>query len=298
MAHSGSMSSVHHLIACLVGLTLSTSWSAQAIDLQPGEVRPLPPGTRIVQTSLLSMSLDGSFSDGQKQPGEREVTTTLSLLRLGYYFEIADLPAVAYVQGAAGETDLGGLLAPIKGDSGFDDTVFLLAIWPYADNSSRTYWGIGAYLFVPTGSYDNELGLFSVGKNRYAAALQTGFQAALDSNFIIMTAFDATWFGSNDDFTVDHLKLEQRPLATAQAALTYQLTPEYSLSGGYFYTFGGEYVLEGVAQDNANSTHRYQVSAAAQYPIGRFTMQYGGDLKRENGLFEDRRLIFRYNRAF
>lgn len=294
------MSMSRHIAVCCfaLALTLASNLSAHAIDLQPGEVRPLPPGTTIVLTSLAVSDLDGGYVHGQKQPGDREMTTTLFQVRLGTYFEIADMPAVAYVQGSAGQTDLGGLLAPLDGDSGLDDTAFLLAIWPHADNATKTYWGIGAYLFVPTGSYDPELGLYSVGKNRYAAALQTGFQTALHPDVTLMTAVDVTWFGTNDDFTADRLDLDQKPLATVQTALSYQLTPEYSLSAGYFYTFGGEHVVDGVAQDNASATHRYQVSAAAQYPIGRFTMQYGGDLKRESGLFEERRMILRYSRAF
>lgn len=35
-----------------------------------------------------------------------------------------------------------------------------------------------------------------------------------------MTPFDVIWFGANDDFTANHLELEQRPLATVQTALT------------------------------------------------------------------------------
>lgn len=61
-------------------------------------------------------------------------------------------------------TKLGGLLDPLGGDKGIDDTALLLAVWPYADNATKTYWAVGAYAFLPTGSYDDKLGCSALEK--------------------------------------------------------------------------------------------------------------------------------------
>jgi len=113
-----------------------------------------------------------------------------------------------------------------------------------------------------------------------------------------MSALDGIWFGSNHDFTAAQLVLDQDALYTAQVGLTYQPTNTFSISASYFYTWGGETSLDGVEQENSNEIHRYQISAIAQLPVGRLILQYGSDLSRDHGFFEDRRAIVRFGQLF
>lgn len=75
----------------LLGLTLFGAGCprAFAIDLQPCEARPLPPGTNFAQTGIVISKLDGLYSEGQKLPGERDVETTLSYVRLCRFFSFS-----------------------------------------------------------------------------------------------------------------------------------------------------------------------------------------------------------------
>jgi hypothetical protein len=209
---------------------------------------------------------------------------------------VSNLPAVAYLQTGLANIDVDDVFPGT--DAGPEDTVALFAVWPYADNATQTYFGVGAYGLFPTGSYESDQGVLNVGENRYSAALQLAFQKKLSESLIAVAAVDGVWFGSNEDFTAARLTLDQEALYTAQFGLTYQATQLLSVSASYFFTWGGETAINGVDQDNANTLHRYQLSAIAQLPVGRLMLQYGGDLQRESGFFEERRAIVRFGQVF
>jgi hypothetical protein len=269
-----------------------------AIDLQPGDVKPLSPGTSFSQLSLRVSDFDGFYIDGQKQAGNSDWDATRYQLRLGHFFEVSNLPAVAYIQTGLANIAVDAVPVSAGSDAGPEDTVALLALWPYADHATQTYLGVGAYGLFPTGSYDSDQGVFNVGENRYSAALQLAFQRNLSESLVVVAAVDGVWFGSNDNFTSARLTLDQEALYTAQFGLTYQTTQVLSLSASYFFTWGGETAIDGVDQDNSNELHRYQLSAIAQLPVGRLILQYGGDLQRESGFFEERRAIVRFGQSF
>ena len=56
--------------------------------------------------------------------------------------------------------------------------------------------------------------------------------------------------------------------------------------------------MDGVDKNNQTQLHRYQLSGVANYSFGRIIVQYGSDLKTENGYFEDQRLLVRYLTIF
>ena len=101
-----------------------------------------------------------------------------------------------------------------------------------------------------------------------------------------------------EQFGGQHQKLEQDTLYTAQFGLRYDFNPQYSLTGTYYYTVGGETTYNGVEQGNITQLQRYQVSGIGNYAFGRITLQYSHDLKTENGYLEDKRLTVRYTLRF
>jgi len=278
---------------CVVGgVFLLGTLPAAAIDLQPGDVKPLPLGTSFSQLSLRISDFGGFYVDGQKTAASIDLSAMRYQFRLGHFFEVSNVPAVAYIQTGLANIDVDNIM-PGR-DAGPEDTLALLALWPYADHATQTYFGVGAYGVFPTGSYDSDQGVFNVGENRYAAALQLAFQTSLAESLVVVAAIDGVWFGSNEDFTAARLTLDQDALYTAQLGLTYQATQLLSVSANYFFTWGGETAIDGLDQDNANELHRHQVSVIAQLPVGRLMLQYGGDLQRECGFFEEQRAIVRF----
>lgn len=87
-------------------------------------------------------------------------------------------------------------------------------------------------------------------------------------------------------------------LYTAQFGVRYDFNQQYSLTGTYYYTAGGETTYDGVDSNNATRLQRYQLSGIGNYSFGRITVHYSSDLKTENGYFEDDRLTLRYTMRF
>lgn len=152
---------------------------------------------------------------------------------------------------------------------------------------------------MPTGSYDKNR-YFNVGENVYRTALQAAYQMPVTNKINFMAAFDTIWTGDNSEYLYrgQQAKLEQNAQYNAQAGFSYNINSNYEVSASYYYTFGAEATINGLKQNNEKDLHRYQVFVTAKYPIGRFSIQYGSDIKTENGYFEDQRLTVSYMKAF
>jgi hypothetical protein len=274
---------------------------AYAIDLQPNDARPPPPGISSFQITYQHSERGDFYKNGDKVATDRQISSDLYLWRVGRSFEIANHPAYLYLQVPTGAVHPQKALAPLGGDSGVGDATLLLAFWPYVNRETKTYFGLGAYLSLPTGSYDKNR-YFNMGENVYRTALQAAYQQPLADKLSVMAAFDIVWTGNNSEYRLPFSqaigKLEQSAQYNTQVVLSYAVTPSYDLAAGYYYTLGAEGTINGIDQDNAKDLHRYQIFANAKYPIGRFTLQYGSDIKTENGYFEDHRLMLRYMKAF
>lgn len=269
---------------------------AHAIDLQPGEVSAPKPGYNLVQISYQKSERGDKYLHGDKQPGSPEISASQLQVRLGRTFEVVDHPAIFYIQTPMGYVHPDLVTKP-EGDSGMGDMSMLLAFWPYANAETETYFAVGAYLTLPTGSYDHNRS-FNVGQNRYSSALQVGVQDALTNQLSWMAALDAVKFGDNNEFGTQNKTLEQNALYTAQVGLRYDLNTMYSLAATYFYSTGGETSVNSISRDDVTRLNRYQLSGVLNTRTGRFTLQYGGDINTENGYIEGSRWILRYTKLF
>ena len=281
--------------------------TAYAIDLQPGEIAAPRAGIKLVQYSYQYSQRGDFYRSGDKFYRDSEMKTSSYTLRLGSAFELANMPAIWYVQSDVRNMQV-DLVTPnvslakaagmdVNGDVGGSDTSLLLAVWPYADRVAKKYLGVAAYLIVPTGAYSNDR-LFNVGENRYKTALQVGYQTQLTDPLSAMVAFDAVFFGDNDRYTVSNFSLKQDHLYTLQTGLKYNLNQRYSVALAYFHSFGGETEINRNDMNDRLSIHRYQLTAQGDYDFGRITLHYGSDLKTASGMIEDHRLIMRYTSFF
>lgn len=276
---------------------------AQAIDLAPGDATALPSGLQIVRVALSYAKNDGFYRDGEKL-NDTGFDTALMQLRYGQTFSLGEYPALYYIEVPLGETrsssvrfppsDPNGL--PIPGDRGLGDLAMVFALWPYADQTARRYWGVASYLLLPTGQYNNST--LSLGQNRTRFALQTAYQQQLTPELLWMTAADVLWFGDNDDFGPIGARLEQKPLYSLQTGVRYRLSQKQSLFGIYYYDEGGAQRVGGLDLNNKRQAHRYQVGLDTQFSFGNLGVHYGADLATENGFKQSGRLQLRYLRLF
>jgi len=282
------------------GFSILIIWQiscSYAIDLQPGEIYAPKPGLKVVQLAYQYSERGDRYLHGTKQSGDPAIHNSQVQIRLGRSFEIGKYPAFFYAQTPLGYVHPKGSLSHLAGDSGVGDTVLMQALWPYANRETQTYIGIAAYLFIPTGDYRSERN-FNNGENRYRWALQAGYQAPLTQQLHWMVAVDANWFGENDDFGRRHETLSRRVLYAGQYGLRYNFNEHYALGATYFQTVGGETRVNGLGRQDRVQLHRYQLSGIARFSFGNITLQYGNDLKTENGYLEERRWILRYSKSF
>ncbi len=293
------------LAVLLLALSSLVSPALYAIDLQPSDIIEPPPGLNIIQVNFQSSKRGDLYQANRKVSDATKLSSNQFQVRYTHTFKTADLTSVVYVQTPMGYVHPEKALSTAyTNQSGLGDTTMVYAIWPYANREEKKYWALGAYLTVPTGHYEAANGLINMGGNRYSYALQTGYQMQLASQLNWMAAVDAVWFGKNNDYFANQAAtlqqtLKQDALYTVQTGLGYDLNPQYNLAATYFFSQGGERVLDGV--DVANSTtrlHRYQLSASSRFSFGKVMLQYGSDLSTKNGYIEDSRVILRFIKPF
>ncbi len=289
-----------HLLTLIVGLSCYNL--SQAIDLQPGEVVPPKQEISILQSSISYSERGDFYKNGEKIASNSEIKSVNYIVRIAQSFFIKDIPAVVYVQTPMGyihakNSPISPPSTNTNGDAGIGDTSLALALWPYADHVSNKFFGMAAYLIIPSGSY-SEQKLFNMGGNRYQYAFQTGYQQQVLQNTHWMIAWDALYSTNNDEYLPVRLKLEQAPIYTTQTGVKYDLSSRFSLAGMYFYSHGGQTTINHISMDDMLGLQRYQLSAQGNFDFGRILLQYGGDVKTENKFKEDHRLILRYTIRF
>ena len=275
---------------------------ALAIDLQPGDIVAPPPNRTVVTVSYVNSQNNDLYQNGVNTGANPKLESNTALIRLTHTYSIGSLPAVSYLQTGTGALSTDGSLAAFPGSKGMTDSAIVTAIWPYSNHTTRTYLGLAAYLFLPTGEYSNTKA-FNLGSNRYAQALQMGYQRPITKNIDAALAVDSTWFGANSACAAaclsnQNLQLTQKPLYTAQAGPIYRINQTYTVGATYVYVTGGETAWNGVERNNTLVTQRYFVSGVAHTRVGRFTVQYGNDIATMNGFMESNRFVVRYAKPF
>jgi hypothetical protein len=276
--------------------------SVMAIDLQPNDIVAPAPGRTAITVSFVNSQNNNIFLNGSAIGGSPNLESNSALFRLGHSYTIGFLPAISFIQTGAGILSPGGSLSPYPTSQGMTDTTITTAIWPYSNHATRTYFGVAAYLFLPTGEYANTTPL-NLGSNRFSQALQMGYQQPITKNVDAAVAFDTVWYGANSQCaatcsSASNLQLTQKPLYSTQVGPIYRINQTYTIAATYVYATGGETAFNGVERNNTVVTQRYYVSGVAHTTIGRLMLQYGNDIATMNGFMESRRIALRYTKAF
>jgi len=271
---------------------------ANAIDLQPGEIKAPIGSFYAAQISYLYVDKGDKYTHGVKTSDSSNINQNAMLLRLGHAFEINQTPAYIYAQSSFNHMENKDLpdTIPNAHSNGIGDTTIAFALWPYANREKDEYFGLAGYVLLPTGDYDRNRAINS-GLNIYQGAIQAGYQKRLSSNVNWMIALDTVLSGDNNQY-LGNYKLEKDPLYNFQTGLQYIFNPTYSMSLGYFYAVGAESTINGLDQGDISKIHRYQLTGQANYSFGRLTLQYGSEFANENGYIEDHRLVARYTLKF
>ncbi|MEY3892296.1 MAG: Conserved hypothetical secreted protein [Pseudomonadota bacterium] len=275
---------------------------ALAIDLQPNDIVAPTPDRTAISISYVNTQNTTLYVNNVPTGASPNLESNLGIVRLGHTYTIGSLPAVSYVQVGGGTLSPDGSLSAYPASQGMTDTTIATAIWPYANHTTRTYFGVAAYLSLPTGEYSSTKA-FNLGNNRYSQALQLGYQRPITKSVDGAFAFDTVWYGANSQCaaacsSATNLLFTQKPLYSSQIGPIYRINQTYTVAATYVYATGGETAFNGIERNNTVVTQRYFVSGVAYTKIGRFMLQYGNDIATMNGFMDSRRLALRYTKSF
>jgi hypothetical protein len=277
-----------------------------AIDLQPNDAVAPPPDKTVAMISYVGTENKTFYRNGVavSKPALRDpvIDSNGAILRLARSYSLFGLPAVSFVQLPYATLQPGGSLASLGTKSGVADISLATAIWPYANENTKTYFGMLGYLTLPTGSYANDR-VLNPGENRYRLDLQLAFQTPIVGDLDGMIAVDTRWYGANSSCaaacsSATKVTLNQKPITTLQLGPIYKINQTFTAGASYFYVHGGGTTTNGVYQNNEIKTQRFLLSLLAYTDVGRFSVQYGRDIETVNGFTQSRLLALRYMISF
>jgi len=276
------------------------------IDLQPNDIVAPLPDKRLVQITYYNTENTTYFKNGSavsNSPFASPVVDAQSVIpRFTGTYTLANLPGASFVQLPYGTVRPAGSLSGSPSDTGIGDISLATAIWPYSNRETRTYFGLAAYLTIPTGGYSS-MQPFNMGGNRYTTDIQMGYQQPIIGSLDGMIAIDTMWYGGNSKCSVaclssTNVTLNQKPITTTQVGPIYKINQMFTVSAQYYYVAGGATSINNVYQNNVINTQRFMLSSLMHTDIGRFSLQYGRDMGLQNGLIQTRVLALRYMKSF
>jgi len=276
------------------------------IDLQPNEIVAPLPDKRYIQITYYNTENTTYYKNGSvvsASPFASPVLDTQSVnARLVGSYTVVNLPAASYVQLPYGTVKPAGSLSGSPSDTGIGDIALATAIWPYSNRETRTYFGLAAYLTIPTGGYSS-MQPFNMGGNRYTTDIQMGYQQPIIGNLDGMFAIDTMFYGGNSQCSVaclsaTNVPLNQKPVTTTQLGPIYKINEIFTVSAQYYYVAGGATTINNAYQNNVINTQRFMLSSLMHTDIGRFSLQYGRDMGVQNGLMQTRVFTLRFLKEF
>jgi hypothetical protein len=277
-----------------------------AIDLQPNDIVAPLPEKSFVQITYFNTENTTYYKNGSVVSASPYASPVLdaqsaSIKLIGSY-TLANLPAASYVVLPYGNVKPAGSLSGSPPDTGIGDIVLATAIWPYSNRETRTYFGLAAYLTIPTGGYSS-MQPFNMGGNRYTTDIQMGYQQPIIGNLDGMLAIDTMFYGGNSQCSVaclstTNVALNQKPVTTTQLGPIYKFNEIFTVSAQYYYVAGGATTINNAYQNNVINTQSFMLSSLIHTDIGRFSLQYGRDMGVQNGLMQTRVLTLRFLKEF
>lgn len=267
MHHSEKLTSVQGLCAglCWALLMLTVLAPAAAAQvIEPNDLLPLPPGTNALLGYYgYQHDTDFAVADGPTFKDDTGTEINLGALRYIHYFALGGMPAAAQIYqifGSESGTEIAG--QQLGSTFGAMDVALNMAIWPYADRAHGRYLVLVGWLFPPSGTYDPQSAI-NLGQNRWRGDVQAGWHQQLTRRWSYDLAFDAMFYGDNNDAFPGGLRLRQDASYQAQLWVNWQTTKRLQLSLGYQGLFGGDQYLDGVF--NGQKTEEQRIRAAASY---------------------------------
>ena len=284
------------LSALILGSVLSHS--AFAIDVDAGDYTALPAGTNLAMVYYQTASRDELYSGGDKVAGDYSFASDVGILRGVHFMDIGGYIVDPQFLLPFGNLEAGKDIAAFGDESGVGDLILAATVWLVNKPKDKTYFGITPFIYLPTGTYDNNEAL-NLGENRYKFVLQAGYITPLTDDITFDLLADVTMYGENDEFGATKETMKQETSFQLQAYLRYNINPVWDFRVGLSQTFGGETEVNGTKNNDEAEVTKISVgSAYFVTPSIQLIASFGRDLSVENSFSEDNRLNLRVLKVF
>ena len=235
--------------------------NAAVNEVIPGDYEAPAVGINLATLYLAERKMAGPYVEGHKLTDET-VTSLITAVKftatvdIGGY-TVCPMVALPYsVTKSNGDT----ISAMLGHESvGFSDVLVGATGWLINDKAKNQYLAATLLLFAPTGEY-NPQQLLNIGENRYKSTLNIGYIQKLSDDFLIELSPELALYGTNDNSL--GRTIEQDPSYALTTTIRYNQTPKLTLFSGFQQNYGGETIVDGVAQ---NDTSRMQKATLGGY---------------------------------
>lgn len=269
---------------------------AQAIDLNAGDYDPAPAGTTIANLYLHNGLNDSLYSGSTNVPGTNKLHTQIGIVSLQHYMDIGGvlaLPLVLLPFGRISETVMGNSLG---NDEGLSNLILAVPFWAYNDPQKHTYLVVSPFLYLPTGSYDQNRAV-NLSDNHYRGTLQFAFSTRLATQVAWDIAADATVHGDNKD-AVGGGTLSQKLGYQLQTNARYFISPSTDIRAGVSYVNAGDTKQNGVTTQ-ANTVSKFWLGTGLWLSQkNQIILTYGRDISVQNGFKNDNQIKMKLMNIF
>jgi len=294
----GVVSIKKKFICSALVLTVLTSEIASAgvVTTTPGDNEPLPPGTDLALLYFQHAERDRMNVNGRSVVPDFRLTSDIALARFVHWTTLGGFVVTPQVILPFGRLDMRGTGSQTV--SGMGDPIFGSNIWLYSNKESERYFSLGGYFAIPAGSYDAAKASMNLGENRWKGVFEVNWVQAIISRVLYgEVTLEVDKFGDNNNYA--GARLRQNNVYELQTHLRYIVNDKNQLGVSYFHTIGGETYLNGMAQNDRQTSDRALLTwTHFLEPRLQLQFQGGTDLYVKNGPQENWRFNFRIARAF
>lgn len=287
------MKKIHTLATSLLGLLFLQN--VYAVDLDAGDYDYAPSGTNLAMLYYQHASRDSLYNGNDRVSNNVELKSDIGIARYVHYMDVAGLHIAPQILVPFGRLDAGKDIASLGSSSGLGDIILANTFFIYHDKDTKSTFGITPYLYLPTGKYSKYDDL-NLGENRVKLTVQGAYTTQLIDRLNWDIAGDFTIYGKNDD--VINGSLKQDLGFQVQTNTRYRLTDIADLRAGLSYSDAGDTKQNGVTTDSNKQTKFWIGTGILPTATTQVILNYGRDLRVENGFKEDNRINLRLMKVF
>lgn len=253
------MVSLNLKLFIVLGFATLGSKSVAAInDLYPGDYVAAPAGQSAFAVYSYHRESEGVFSGGLSSKEKRR-ENSMAIFLAARYFDLFSMRSA--ISGSAGyavqsTTDL---ISKVKEQTdGLTDPKISITFWPFIDQEKFRFFAVNAAYIFGSGSYDTSASQ-NIGQNRDRSSLSLAWVQRSYSFFTLEVTGELAWYGTNKNFRSNSSSLDQRSTQSVTTFLRYQLNEVASPYLGFRRIWGGETLVNGVAQGDSAAAERAYV---------------------------------------